>query len=237
VKTGFVTLCVGKTHIDYSALTDRLAISLKEQIGADLHVYTYDNEFETIAESNVVRIPTFSSAPKNMNACFNFNLKGIVTHHFFNNSDYDQVVFLDCDIVMNNATNAFQAEMFEKDIWGNYSEFGEAHVSLQSGDKFRMIADLLDISHDIFVGALYFSETIFMFNRTDKSKEVLGKWAEICEAVSQTKINPAYECVEFGIALRQSGGVECGKLNTTTLRTDNVFSTEHRDKMLPVVQN
>lgn len=232
MSVGIVTICEGERFVPWC---ERLGQTLKEHSDFPLHVYTYTGEFENADQ--IVKFPSFSKAPTRMNATFNYNLKGIATKHMFNTTDYDQIVFLDCDIVMTKPTLAFTEEMSTGDVWGNFSNFGVAHQGVQSGAKYKEIMAHLGFEKDFFLSMKYFTETMLLLNRTAASQDFVNNWGWVCEEISQTRINPAYECVELGIAMHISGDVECNQLKATSLKRDQTFLTEHRDKMLPVVQN
>ena len=234
MKTGFVTVCE-TTLPRHLPQCNTLAASLKEHSDFALHVYTYTHEFSDDVDE-VVRIQDFTDAPPRLNTTFNYNLKGIVTNHMFTNNDYDQIVFVDCDLVMTSPTKAFEEELSEGDIWGNYSKFDATHRLLQSGAKFDHIVELLDISGDFFEAMYYFTETMLVINRSNATAKFLNNWARICEAVSATNINPCYESVELGMALHQTkADLDLRQLRTTSLKTDKTFLTDHRDKFIDVI--
>lgn len=227
---GVVTLCEGNTYVEKCS---RMIDSIKQNTEYPVHVYTSTTPVQNA--DRVIDIKEFSDAPFRIQAAFNYNLKGIIINHFFNNTDYEKIVYLDCDIVINKPSKAFENEMNDYDFWGNVSSFSEEHTKLQSGQKFEDVIRRLNIKNIDILKAKYVTETIIVFNRTEKTKRILQNWADICEQVSKTNITPAYECVELGIAIQQVEDAKFGLLGKTSLAND-IFETEHREKFIPIVR-
>lgn len=230
MKTGFCTLSINRTNH-----TLRLAESLKQNSDYPLTIYTLEPEM--FDGYNVVDIRSFSSAPEKINATFNYNLKGIITNHFYNNTTFDQLVYVDCDVVLTQTSDVLQTQLSEGDLWGVFASFDNVHRKLPQGLKYNAVREYFGIRDDILLNMKYFTEVMFVLNRGDYTGEFLNNWRNICEEISKTDIEPAYECVEFGMAVYETKDLDYRNLRKSGLRGKGIYLTEIRHgKMKDVVR-
>ena len=233
-KTLLCTIVVRETKLPF---IDDLIQSFTEYTDFDIVVYT-DLPLDDIDHDNVIDIREVTDLPLIYGSnCFNYNLKGVVTHYtYHNNPEYDRIVWCDCDVFLTKPSLILNG-MNEYDFYGKINTFppdDDVPVNL----KYHKLRKVL--GYDNHLDELkYVVEVLMVLNRSEAVDKFLERWYYYCvfTCTQEDYINVAYECVEIALAL-----LDCKDFLTTSnfrnvgiYKEGSLFIT-HKNEAIPLAQ-
>ena len=231
MNTAICTLAVGRhTEKDCHNLIE----SVKKNTGCEVYVYNAEN---VIDYENITNVEDVTDVPLNHVKVFNYNLKGIVTNHCYNNTDHDRIIFCDSDIMITEKTDLLETIFDECDFCAKFERFTSTHKLNPTWRKYQNLMKVLKRPEEnFFEGMVYSNESFFICNRTDRTDQFLKHWSDICVQSSKHGLNPAFECVELGVALHDSSGLHVENLRGGVLKDNMMLVTRHRGKYIQVIR-
>ena len=231
MDTAICTLAVGRhTEKDCHNLIE----SVKKHTGCEVYVYNAEN---VIDYDNTTHVEDVTNVPLKFVKIFNYNLKGIVTNHCYNSTGHDRIIFCDSDIMITENTDLLETIFQDCDFCAKFERFNPTHKMNPTWRKYQNLMKILNRSNeDFFEGMTYANESFFICNRSHHTTQFLSRWSDVCEISSKNGINPAFECVELGIALHDSPGLHVENLRGGVLRDNMMLVTRHRGKYIQVIR-
>jgi hypothetical protein len=209
--------------------------SIKLNTNCDVYAYTGDRP-EVVTE-NIIKVSDITDVSVMHFRTFNYNLKGIITNHCYHTTDYDRIIFLDCDVMITQETDIFESLFNDGDFYAKYERFNPVHKNNPTWLKYKKLMTVLETpNEDFFLGMPYANESFFICNRSDRTSKFLKLWADICEKSSKGRVVPIFECVELGIALHYSEDLNFENLRGGILKDNMLLVTMHRGKDIQVVR-